>query len=248
MQPVYLADLPAHLLQATINAKPLALLPVGTIEWHATHLPVGLDSYLSIRVCEELSAASGCLIAPPLWYGISRNLCTENGFAGTISSIRESTMEAMVADICTGLASLGFKAVLCLSGHYEPQHYAAIGRGLATVEGLYARLLSEADLIEGRIEAGDSPEETWPYAGDHAAEFETSLMLHHYPHMVNMADAPEMVELPGADALPPYIRRRFPRRATAAYGAALNDAIREEGLALIARMLQAAGSSHHERT
>lgn len=60
--------------------KPLILILVGTLEWHADHLPLGVDSLLGVAICEEISRRTGCIVAPLLSYGICRDLQPERGF------------------------------------------------------------------------------------------------------------------------------------------------------------------------
>jgi creatinine amidohydrolase/Fe(II)-dependent formamide hydrolase-like protein len=77
---------------------------------------------------------------------------------------------------------------------------------------------------------------TWPYASDHAGEWETSMMLHYYPETVDMSHAPETVELP-MPGVPEYIRRRYPRRSTSEYGQKLVDAIIPNAIKKINEMI-----------
>ena len=63
MKPVHLAELNPKSLKEIAAEKPLILIPIGTIEWHANHLPLGVDSLLSQVTCDEISARVG-LISP----------------------------------------------------------------------------------------------------------------------------------------------------------------------------------------
>jgi creatinine amidohydrolase len=67
-------------LARIVEEKPLLFIPIGTIEWHADHLPLGVDSLLSVAFCEEISARTGCIVAPLLSCGICRDLQPERGF------------------------------------------------------------------------------------------------------------------------------------------------------------------------
>ncbi len=225
----YVAELYPEELKSRIEINPLALVPIGVIEWHGEHLPLGVDGYLSLATCNALAKATGCLIAPPIWYGISRNLSKSNGYAGTLTSIRAETLTALVADLLTGLAEFGFKQAVLLSGHFEPAHYDAINAGMEKAAQIESVFLTEGELIEGLVEATDDVSDTWRFASDHAAEFETSLMLHHHPGLVTMGRAPAHLDLPFPN-LPPYILRRYPQRATAEYGRLLHEAIVDAGI------------------
>ena len=238
---INLANLRPEELRERINQRPFALLPVGTVEWHANHLPLGVDGHLASRVCEDLARQTGCIVAPPIWYGVCRDLRHEDGYFGTLTSISEDTLQHLVANVLDGLATLGFTSVLIISGHFELEHATAIERGIAQSKGLQVRWLTEAHLVQDKIEPADDNDATRPFAGDHAAEFETSLMQHYFPDLVEMEDAPETIEL-SMDELPDYIRRRYPRRASASYGKQLSQAIVEAGEKVIQDMLGHASS------
>ena len=214
--------------------KPL-IIPVGTLEWHADHLPLGVDSLLSVAICEEISLRTGCIVAPLLPYGICRDLQPERGYSGTLDTIREKTLSNLVTDLLLGYAKIGFQKAILFSGHFEMEHYSAIMDGIKKAPSIQGTFLTALDLIKDRVQELEDPRLTWPYAGDHAAEWETSLMLEYYPELVHMERAPETIELdmPG---LPEYIRRRYPRRASRAYGRKLRRAIIADGVDMVGKM------------
>ena len=64
-------------------------LPLGTVEWHGGHLPVGLDGLTAHGLCVRGRAArTGGLVYPPLFYGLGGSL---NGSAWTV--MLENTAE-----------------------------------------------------------------------------------------------------------------------------------------------------------
>ena len=97
-------------------------------------------------------------------------------------------------------------------------------------------MLSAYDFTKERIEELEDIEETWPFATDHAAEWETSMMLHYYPKLVDMDMAPETIKLtmPG---IPEYLYKRFPRRASHSYGQELAMATTSGGVKMINQLL-----------
>jgi creatinine amidohydrolase len=66
---------------AAREACPAAYLPLGTIEWHGFHNPVGLDTMKAHALAVRCAEASGGLVLPPLWYGEARqkSLMEANG-------------------------------------------------------------------------------------------------------------------------------------------------------------------------
>ena len=62
---------PAQIV-ARREACPVAFLPIGTIEWHGEHNPVGLDTLKMHRLLELCAQRIGGLVFPPLYYGENR--------------------------------------------------------------------------------------------------------------------------------------------------------------------------------
>jgi creatinine amidohydrolase len=52
-----------------VNAFPVAYLPLGTLEWHGLHLPIGSDGIQSKGVFERLAAEIGGVVLPMLFLG-----------------------------------------------------------------------------------------------------------------------------------------------------------------------------------
>lgn len=231
-----LTDLRISQVKEIAAIKPLILIPIGTIEWHAGHLPLGVDTLLSEKVCEEISAGTGCIVAPTLACGISRNLDPETGYFGTVDTVAEETFTNLITELLRGYAKMGFKQAVLLSGHFETEHSNAITAGIEQVSEIKGYFMMPPQFCEHLIEELDDVEQTWPYASDHAAEWETSMMLHYFPEMVDMDNAPETVELP-MPGIPAYIQKRFPRRATADYGKKLTDAIIPNGIKKINKLM-----------
>jgi creatinine amidohydrolase len=112
--PVILADLPSP-AAADVGGL-LAVLPIGSIEQHAGHLPVGTDAILVDRIASGLEAAlpDQVLLMPTLWYGASDH---HAGLPGTVS-IGTPLVADVVNRAVTGLAgSTGVTRFLILNGH-----------------------------------------------------------------------------------------------------------------------------------
>lgn len=181
----------------------ILVLPVGSIEQHGEHLPAATDTIL---VSEVVSAAVQrlkdvpLLTTPPVWSGYSPHHLP---FGGTLSG-EFDTLQSLLHEIAaTGLEN-GFDAVLLVNGH---------GGNTSLIESTVSELgvshpdtevlgLTYFELATSFIdEIRDS--ETGGMA--HGGEFETSLMLHLYPDLVQ-DDRPaeyfdESYDLGGKDLL-----------------------------------------------
>jgi creatinine amidohydrolase/Fe(II)-dependent formamide hydrolase-like protein len=153
-----------------------------------------------------------------------------------VDTVREQTLAALVTDLLQGYAKMGFKKAVLFSGHFETEHFSAISEGIKNTKSIQGAFLTAFDFCKEKVQELEDVNLTWPYAGDHAAEWETSLMLYAYPRLVQMNNAPETIELDMA-GLPDYIRCRYPRRANQAYGRKIFNAILQGGIDMITKML-----------
>ena len=231
-----LLELAPRELSRIVAKKPVILVPIGTVEWHADHLPLGVDSLLSVAICEDIARRTGCIVAPLLSCGVCRDLQPERGFYGTVDTIREQTLSDLVTDVLKGYAKMGFRKAVLFSGHFETEHFSAISEGMSRAGSIQSVFLTALDLLKDKVREFDDVTRTWPFAGDHAAEWETSIMLEYFPDLVDMNKAPETIELdmPG---LPEYISRRYHRRATREYGQKLRRAVVSSGARMIRKTL-----------
>jgi creatinine amidohydrolase len=229
----------------------LALLPVGPPEAHGPHLPVGTDYIAARELCDRAArglAARGveCLIAPLLPYCLAE---VAGSFPGTIT-VRAEVVAALVADICEGLASSGFRRTLIVSGHAEEENLAALVAGAEQAGKATVKVsLWYQDALPALLHllTEDHPEHDI-----HAGEWETALVLLRAPELVDrtvLDTLPpnwEMSEISerraaGARTFPelgaPEAYSGDPRRATPATAeslyASLGDFIAQEGASLL---------------
>ena len=158
----------------TIAPKTLVIIPIGAVEQHGPHLPVGCDSFnvkhMAIKAAEKTQNKL-ILVAPTLWYGSSHHHLK---YSGTMS-LRGQTLLAVLCDLGNSLAAGGFKKLFFLSGH---------GGNSSIIREAARELVNEhhQDLIIGAasyweitrtaLSQKDVPKQ--PY---HSGIFETSLQL-----------------------------------------------------------------------
>ncbi|PRX49497.1 creatinine amidohydrolase [Prauserella shujinwangii] len=183
---------------------PVLLLPVGAVEPHGPHAPLGTDPLISLGMCERTAARLAddpdvrVLILPPLSYGVTRYAAA---FAGAVH-IGAETLHALVVDVCTALADQGLPRVLLVNNHFEPDHVATLRRAVRTVESLSGHRIGHLDLVR-RANALRLTEEF--RSGEcHAGRYETSLVLAERPDLVDtgrMRSLPRVpVNMPAAMA------------------------------------------------
>jgi creatinine amidohydrolase len=89
------------------------LLPVGSIECHGRHLPLGTDTLIPDRLLELIEEKSDVLIAPTVPYGACDSL---SGFPGTID-LGSDLLYSLLSRITSELYRHGARHFIILNGH-----------------------------------------------------------------------------------------------------------------------------------
>jgi len=161
----------------------IALLPLGAVEQHGPHLPVGTDTHIVTALAADVERLLPelLLLCPTLAFGASHH---HLAFGGTIS-LRPQRYTQLLVDLVDSLLQSGFRRIVLLNGHggnITPARQALAELALAAPSANIA--LATYWEMAGSVFAGDAPMES--PALSHACEYETSLMLHLQPHLVDM--------------------------------------------------------------
>ena len=157
---------------------PVLILPIGAVEEHGAHLPLGTDTFQPLYVVEELAKRLDILVAPPLFYGLCNS--TRN-FPGTIS-IRFETLYNLVLDILLEFVRHGAKRIVILSGHAGRPHMAALKEAGQEVvrefEEVTLLVLSDYDIVYELKGIEFDPDD------GHSGHIETSRIMAIRPELV----------------------------------------------------------------
>ena len=93
--------------------KQVAIIPVGSIEQHGSHLPISTDSDIVTEIASKLSERINGVLLPTITYGIS-----DEHFPFFNLSIRKSTLSKILEDLCESLIKNGISRILIINGHY----------------------------------------------------------------------------------------------------------------------------------
>jgi creatinine amidohydrolase len=178
-----LAELTSTRLEALRERRPIALWPVGAVEPHGPHAPLGTDTLISVGMCERAAARLDdppAVVLPALAFGVTRYGVA---FAGAIG-ISEATLRAVVLDVATALDRQGFRRLVIVNNHFEPEQVATLRAAAADAGALYL------DLVRSRNAQRLTDE--FRRGSCHAGRYETSLVLADAPQLVD----PEVADLP----------------------------------------------------
>lgn len=167
----------------------VVLLPVGSVEPHGPHLPLGTDTIISegaaARAVEKLAGEGvTALLGPAVPYGVTDFAA---GFAGAVS-VPAAALTAFLGAVVRAYLDAGFAHVCLVNNHLEPAHDTAVR---AAIQGLLPGRASVACPLTRRWARTLSAE--FKSGACHAGSYETSLVL---------AAAPEAVDFSAAATLP----------------------------------------------
>jgi creatinine amidohydrolase len=176
---------------AIASGKHRVIVMLAAMEQHGPHLPIGTDTYLGYATGIRLARRLGnTLVAPVVTLGYSAGHLP---MAGTVS-IEETTLEAVIADVCRSLARHGFREIVLLCSHGG--NYRAIRNVLARLRdehrGIRISTITDFDeWLESTKKFAAREGLDMTRLGVHAAQGETSLMLAYRPDLVQMDKACE---------------------------------------------------------
>ena len=211
-------ELLPHQFRKRLAERPIAYLPLGTIEWHGEHLPLGSDAIQSEGLMVECARRIGGIVMPPIHLGPDRAKVDDQGkmlvgmdYAKSTTPPRQLDgscywippgLHQMIVDaILSQLKRAGFQALFA-DGH-GPSRWSWVER----IEEREARFGLRLFGVTQEIRQG------WRSQVDHAGRNETSLMMHFRPHSVDLSQLPE-----SRDEWPQGVGGEDPRDATAAHG------------------------------
>ena len=158
-----------------VAEQAIILLPIGSMEQHGPHMPVGNDNLVAEFVARKTAEQTNALVVPGINYGCS---AVFSNFPGTIS-VEPETLGAMIRDVCRALIAQGFTRIVFFDNH---------GGNEFVCEQIARELKAEFDILIGNVypwnlgyqlmrDTYEDPSKAY----GHGAEPETSAMLAMFP-------------------------------------------------------------------
>jgi len=183
--------------ESRAKAGSVIIFPIGSVEEHGDHLPLCTDSLQPEYVALEVAKKTGCLVAPPLRYGVCNST---RGFPGTVS-ISSDALHKMTRDILEEFIRNRFTRILVLSGHAGQAHMTALRLAAQEVVWQHEKEVSEK---RPRIMVCSDYDFAYELKGKyfsekdgHAGTIETSRI---------MAIKPELIKAEGTKSSPEFPR------------------------------------------
>jgi creatinine amidohydrolase len=192
----------------------VAYIPIGTLEWHGVHNPLGADTLQAEGIAIRCAEEGGGLVFPPLYYGESRceALMEMNpGVGSQIAELMELPPEnflpqrqpftpteqainyhKLLLHILVEAETLGFDLAVIVAGHYP-----LIDHARAAVLQFSQRRYGRPDkMLAWAFVDYQLVQDTYPTAGDHAGGWETSHVMALHPEAVDLSLLPPRDEQP----------------------------------------------------
>jgi creatinine amidohydrolase len=219
---------PPQIRQAIAERWPV-VLPLGVLEYHGDHLPVGMDTLAVVKALELLEQERPLVILPAFYYGAASYAVAPPEGKGTVHVDAEH-LQPVARDLFRSLLRIGFRNIHFFIHHQSENFVAGMPTDLAFKFAARQAIFEflEKERGEGwwgksqmadyyaRQAAGDdpfnwikghplmTPEIIRQYPFDHAGAGETGLMLALCPETVDQTavDPAVWYSRSAADATP----------------------------------------------
>jgi creatinine amidohydrolase len=218
--------------QQIASEHPLALLPVGSLEYHGPHNPLGSDTIIISAIAERVAARSNALLFPTVTF--TQCPAQTAHFQGTLS-LRPEVMTAYFADILRNILHLGFRKVFVLNGHD-----GNIGPGRGAIAQVADETKDATLLLASWWEFLSL--ETMKASGvfhqsngghGHGGPLETSAVAAFRPDLVHLDKARDLPEPPDLSGGPPYFLQKSTATDWPGYSGHVSEASAEKGRKLV---------------
>lgn len=178
------AELSAPKLNAVDRENTLVILPIAATEQHGPHLPTGTDTFICTAIAEELERrhSESILLLPTYWLGASAHHLR---FGATLTAELNTYIKTLY-QIAGPLLKDGHRRLMLLNGHGGNNDPLRIALRQLQLEHPASLLAGAPYWADSEALLNSILEGTHKFVG-HACEFETSMMLHLRPELVDTA-------------------------------------------------------------
>jgi len=169
--------------QCVKESEGVCLLPIGVLEKHGNHLPVGTDMIIGQAVCKKSAEAEKAVVFPYYFLG---QIAEAKHYPGCIAASHKLLMKALL-EMCDEISRNGFnKIIICSShggnGHFLPFFLQEMPR-LERSYNAYSYFIPNMTKEQFKIisEKANTAE-----MGAHAGLTETAAIMHLRPDLVDM--------------------------------------------------------------
>ncbi len=167
-------------IEARLARASVAYIPLGSLEFHGPHLPIGLDALTASGICLAAAERAGGVVLPAMHQAVGGE---HTRYPWTLMSRAAEPIEALLAETLGRLDELGVRRFVILSGHFAGEQRELVEQ----VAGAW-NATGAASRAVGRT-LGQAPNP--PVPPDHAARFESLLLQALSPELVDVGRLPD---------------------------------------------------------
>ncbi|MDR0442497.1 MAG: creatininase family protein [Treponema sp.] len=161
----------------------VCLLPIGVLEKHGNHLPLGTDMYTGTAVSKRAAEIEPSVVFPYYFLG---QISEARHYAGTIAASHRLLMDSLL-EMCDEIRRNGFSKIIIASSHGGNAHFIPFFLQemprLNRDYNAYTYFIPELKKEQTRAICDYAKTEDMGY---HAGLTETSIMMHLRPDLVKM--------------------------------------------------------------
>jgi len=187
LQQVQVEFLRPQELRAAMSERPLVYLPLGSYEWHAEHLPIGLDALTAHGVCLRAAVSAGGIVCPPIYYGVGGGHVS---YPWTVMLESEVDLRTILERSLVKLQDFGVERTVIFTGHFSDEQLLMISQ-IADAWNMSTRSMHVLALAINMSGSAIAP--------DHAGVFETTLLSALWPDRVDLGALPPLRDAPSID-------------------------------------------------
>ena len=178
-----------HEIDSRLAERSLVYVPVGSLEYHQEHLPIGLDALNAHGVCLAAAEAHGGVVLPPLFYGTGGG---HMGYTWTIMAEDATAIRLLLELTLKRLEQQGVEMAVIFTGHFADEQLELMQRVAAdwNLSGLKLKAI---------FASVNMPLPKHLPAPDHAGIFETTLLSNFWPETIHLEQLPPLDEHPRDD-------------------------------------------------
>ncbi len=219
-------------VEEAVAGHPLAILPLGSLEFHGPHNPLGSDAIIISGIAERVAVRTNGLLFPTVTF--TQCPAYTAHFRGTIS-VRPDVMTMYFSDILRNILHLGFRNVFILNGHD-----GNIGPGRGAITEVAAETKDAAFLFVNWWEflSGEMMRKMGMFhqangGHGHGGPLETSAVAAFRPDLIHLDKSRDLPEPPDLSGGAPYFLQKSTATDWPGYSGKVSEASSEKGRKLV---------------
>ncbi|MCX7683515.1 MAG: creatininase family protein [Anaerolineae bacterium] len=195
-------ELTAPEFAAAVRETGVCVVALGVIERHSDHLPLGTDYLVGHKIACLAAEKEPAVVFPPFYFG---QIYEARCFPGTLT-LKPTLLLEVLQGVLDEIGRNGFRKIVLYNAHGGNSYLLGfLAQSALWEEKPYSLYIPLRRMTPEGEKEWEAIRDT--SFGGHACEWETSLVLGTYPHLVKMERVPEApgVPLKRMEHLPPTL-------------------------------------------